>query len=329
MIKQSTAVLGLVGLLCSLMLGIGAAHAQATRTWISGVGDDANPCSRTAPCKTWAGAISKTSAGGEIDCLDPGGFGALTITKSITLDCLDTSNGSILTSASAGININAGTNDVVNLIGLEFQGLLGNGTGTAGTPGTIGVNVVQAAKVSIVRCLIIGFGQQGVSVTPSSSLKLDLIDDFITNNGAAGVAGSGGVLIKPTGNPNVNVTVDETRISNNTGAGFLANGSSMSGGSVGVSVRNSSSESNTGNGLAVSSAGQSVQMLIDASTSNANGTNGIAASGQGATVRFTRSTITNNTTGVNATSPGVAASYGTNSIDGNGTPGTFTSVAQQ
>ena len=63
------------------------AYAQATRTWVSGVGDDANPCSRTAPCKTFAGAISKTAAAGEIDCLDPGGFGAVTITKSITIDC--------------------------------------------------------------------------------------------------------------------------------------------------------------------------------------------------------------------------------------------------
>src|SRR6202046_3797494 len=62
------------------------AHAQATRTWVSGVGDDANPCSRTAPCKTFAGAIGQTAAGGEIDALDPGGFGEVTITKSITID---------------------------------------------------------------------------------------------------------------------------------------------------------------------------------------------------------------------------------------------------
>ena len=69
---------------CALLFAA-PANAQATRTWISGVGDDANPCSRTAPCKTFAGAISKTAAGGEIDCLDPGGFGTVTITKSITI----------------------------------------------------------------------------------------------------------------------------------------------------------------------------------------------------------------------------------------------------
>src|SRR5580693_2238323 len=79
--------LALLGLLLAVLLFAAPASAQATRTWVSGVGDDANPCSRTAPCKTFAGAISKTSAGGEINCLDPGGFGALTITQAITISC--------------------------------------------------------------------------------------------------------------------------------------------------------------------------------------------------------------------------------------------------
>src|SRR5258707_5392185 len=70
----------------AILLGSTLVSAQASRTWVSGVGDDANPCSRTAPCKTFAGAISKTAVGGEIDALDPGGVGAVTITKAITLD---------------------------------------------------------------------------------------------------------------------------------------------------------------------------------------------------------------------------------------------------
>src|SRR5438045_1663068 len=86
------------------------ADAQATRTWVSGGGDDANPCSRTAPCKTFAGAISKTAASGEINCLDPGGFGAVTITKAITLDC-DGTFGSVLVSGTNGIVVAAGIND--------------------------------------------------------------------------------------------------------------------------------------------------------------------------------------------------------------------------
>src|SRR5436853_322128 len=92
------------------------ALAQASRTWVSGVGDDANPCSRTAPCKTFQGAISKTAAGGEIDALDPGGFGGVTITKGMTIDARGTF-GSVLASGISGIVVNAGANDVVILRG--------------------------------------------------------------------------------------------------------------------------------------------------------------------------------------------------------------------
>src|ERR1700730_14417006 len=101
--RSHTLLASLIGLLVSF-LACQAAHAQAVRTWVSGVGDDANPCSRTAPCKTFAGAISKTATNGEIDCLDPGGFGAVTITKSITLDCHETL-GSILNAGTNGITI--------------------------------------------------------------------------------------------------------------------------------------------------------------------------------------------------------------------------------
>src|SRR5574339_373052 len=89
-----------------LTLGVsGPLHAQATRTWVSGVGDDANPCSRTAPCKTFAGAISKTATAGEINVLDPGGFGAVTITKSITIDGAG-AQASILAANTNGVIIN-------------------------------------------------------------------------------------------------------------------------------------------------------------------------------------------------------------------------------
>src|SRR5215210_5606986 len=101
-----------------------SAHAQATRTWVSGVGDDVNPCSRTAPCKTFAGAISKTAASGEISVLDPGGFGAVTITKSITLNGDGTLAG-ILASLTNGVIIN-GANVNVTLRSLSINGA-GNG----------------------------------------------------------------------------------------------------------------------------------------------------------------------------------------------------------
>src|SRR5689334_25426295 len=109
----------------TLVAAASPAAAQATRTWVSGVGDDANPCSRTAPCKTFAGAISKTAAAGEINCLDPGGFGAVTITKSITIDCSHTLAG-VLVSGTNAIIVSAGAGDRIILRGLDINGV---GTG--------------------------------------------------------------------------------------------------------------------------------------------------------------------------------------------------------
>ena len=144
------------------LLASAPAHAQATRTWISGTGDDVNPCSRTAPCKTFAGAISKTAAAGEINCLDPGGFGTVTITKSMTLNCHEVL-GSILASGVPGITIN-GASAVVVFRGLQINGVAG-GTAVAGT---IGVRILQAATVSIEDTVITQFAQQGIVDTRSA-----------------------------------------------------------------------------------------------------------------------------------------------------------------
>lgn len=127
-------------------------NAQATRTWVSGVGDDANPGSRTAPCKTFAGAISKTAPGGVIDVLDPGGFGALTITKSITIDG-DAAEGGVLVSGTSGIVIAAGATDVVTLRNLSFEGL---GSGLSG------IRINSAGVVNIENCRINGFVDSGI-----------------------------------------------------------------------------------------------------------------------------------------------------------------------
>src|ERR1044072_6815437 len=122
-IKLTLNILGIfvVCLFCSTL-----AQAQATRTWVSGVGDDANPCSRTAPCKTFAGAISKTAAGGEINCLDPAGYGAVTITKSIAIDCHETIGG-IFAASVNGVIINALSTDKIILRGLDINGAGGAG----------------------------------------------------------------------------------------------------------------------------------------------------------------------------------------------------------
>src|SRR5687767_6732766 len=134
------------------------AAAQATRTWVSGVGDDANPCSRTAPCKTFAGAISKTATAGEINVLDPGGFGAVTITKSLTIDGSNTLAG-IAAGGTTGIIVNAPADAKVKLKGLDINGF---------QTGVMGVRVLSAARVSIKDSEIYGF-ETGVNVNPNSA----------------------------------------------------------------------------------------------------------------------------------------------------------------
>src|SRR5882672_8123164 len=112
-----------------MILGASLASAQASRTWVSGVGNDADPCSRTAPCKTFAGAISKTAPGGEIDALDPGGYGAVTITKAITIDGGGGQVASVLVSGTNAIVVQAGANDVVTLRNIRINGIVGSPSG--------------------------------------------------------------------------------------------------------------------------------------------------------------------------------------------------------
>src|SRR5207245_1462744 len=147
----------LLVLVCSSL-----ASAQATRTWVSGVGDDANPCSRTAPCKTFAGAISKTADGGEINCLDPGGFGAVTITKSIKIDC-GTFPGGILASSASGIIINANSaNAVVTIRNLEINGGLPTSAGGA-AGGLNGIRFLSGKFVHLENLHLTGFAGTGTS----------------------------------------------------------------------------------------------------------------------------------------------------------------------
>src|ERR1700736_6161488 len=130
------------------------AQAQATRTWVSGLGDDANPCSRTAPCKTFPGAYSKTAAGGEIDALDPGGFGTITIGKSITIDGGGGQVASILAGTGvAGVIVNAGAGDRVTLRNIRISGV---------GVGSTGINFLQANILDVQNCTIENFTNLGI-----------------------------------------------------------------------------------------------------------------------------------------------------------------------
>jgi len=161
------------------------AHAQATRTWVSGVGDDANPCSRTAPCKTFAGAISKTAAGGEINVLDPGGFGAVTITKSISIISVGFEAG-VLVSGTNGIVIQVADTDKVLLEGLDIEGL---GTGLDG------VKILGGGKTTIRRCSIRNFTQNGIDLVGTAGARAVVENTTVFNCvGGFNMQGAGGAV---------------------------------------------------------------------------------------------------------------------------------------
>ena len=163
--------------LCLPMLTADLAHAQATRTWVSGVGDDANPCSRTAPCKTFAGAISKTAVNGEIDAIDPGGFGAVTVTKSITIDGGGTF-ASILASGTSGVIVNiAAGNPSDTLRSVRLRRLSINGSGTGTRTGLDGVRVLKANSIFIDDVVISEFSEEGVDV--NTDLDINLVMDNV------------------------------------------------------------------------------------------------------------------------------------------------------
>src|SRR5580704_5822710 len=165
----------------ALGLGMSPAHAQATRTWVSGVGDDANPCSRTAPCKTWAGAISKTAPGGEINALDPGGFGAVTITKAITLDGGGGQVASVLVSGTNGIVVQAQPADTVILRNLSINGIASGMNG-----GTNGIRFLSGKALHIEHCTISRFLNNGIDVALASGGSVFVLDTISQTNGVSG-----------------------------------------------------------------------------------------------------------------------------------------------
>ncbi len=265
------------------------AQAQATRTWVSGTGDDANPCSRTAPCKTFAGAISKTAAGGEISVLDPGGFGAVTITKSITIDGDGTLAG-ILASLTNGIIVNAGVNDKVVIRNVSLNGA-GNGI-TA-------IKFLAGNQLSVQNCSISGFTTNGIEITKTASGIVSIKDTVITQcTTGINATTSGGFVV---------ALVDNVRLEN------MSNGV-IAGTNTFVTIRNSSVFQNNTNGLQASTGTSTINTE---SCMVANNGTGINASVSGATIRLSRTAILNNTTGISIAGGGVVATFQNNIIAGN------------
>jgi parallel beta helix pectate lyase-like protein len=289
-----------------LLATSGVASAQATRTWVSGVGDDANPCSRTAPCKTFAGAISKTAAAGEINVLDPGGFGAVTITKSITIDGGVGTIAGVLVSGTNGIVVSAGPSDIVYLRNLNIDGL---------NTGLAGIKFIAGGILNIQNVRVQEFTGAGIDFEPNQAQGSQL---FVSDSSIYANTG-GGILIKPAGGGGVNASLDHEELTSNL-YGVRAEDKSN------VTIRNTNAALNSNNGFLAVSAASPTVMMVQNSTASNTGLNGIATTGGGATIRLNGNTITNNGTGLNSSGGGQIISFGNNAIAGNGTDGAPTST---
>ena len=292
-------VLGLGLFFCAMT---SAAQAQATRTWVSGLGDDANPCSRTAPCKTFPGAYSRTAVGGEIDVIDPGGFGTITIGHSITIDGGGGVMASILGSLTPGVTINGGANDNIILRNLTLEGI-----SDYTSPGTTGINFNSGKQLSVIHCVIENWSQYGIFMNTTAATKMTIWNSEINHTGLAGVYSSSSgssnsvsftnslVTNATTGlqaHNNVSFEVAYSTIANNiSGDGVLADGTSNSN----VSVENSTiTENNVG----------------------VHATNN-------ATIRIGHNSITFNNTGMLSVPPNATVkSWMDNRVAGNGVNGT-------
>ena len=282
----------------SMLLVASVANAQATRTWVSGVGDDVNPCSRTAPCKTFAGAISKTATGGEINVLDAGGFGTINIIKSITIDGGE-SFASILNSGTTGVIVNTPANAVVTLRNIEI-----NGAGT----GTKGIRFIGQGTLNIDNVHI--YGQLGnltarcIEITPNASSKVNITNTIVHE------CNEQAIFSQPTAGT-ATVVLDNVIAYNNRFSGFDAVSNTV------ATVSNSKFFNNGGAGV-FAELGSATVNVYNCVLSN-NTASGITSGNLGAPViRVGHSFIVNNTNQGLALNGGTILSWGDNYIEGNG-----------
>jgi hypothetical protein len=291
---------------CTVALGMGlvlglapAAYAQASRTWVSGVGDDVNPCSRTAPCKTFAGAISKTADGGFINVLDSGGFGAVTITKSITIDGEGAHAGVLGGVGGSAIIINApGKKVTLRNLAVESPSI--------SNIANIGIRVLNAAEVHIENCWIGRFASHAIDFQPAGGGEGFINDVTAVSNGGSAVSVSTG-----------RVSVNRLNAYTND-AGVFVRGTAI------ATVRDSAAVGGSVGFGANTVAGAVLNVENSTITHNANG----ILSASGATVRVSNSMIVSNTgTGLfNGGGGSVIISLSGNTVTGNPTDGVFSST---
>lgn len=291
-----------------------AAHAQSTRTFVSAVGDDANPCSRTAPCRTFATAFDRTATNGEINCIDVGSFGPITITRSMMIDCTSTI-GRIIVNAGSAITINAGETDRIVLRGLQLSGL---------TTGSSAIRVLQVGSLRTDNVHIRGF-QTGINFVTGNPARLSLVDVLIED-----ITTGSGVHVQPAAPVSLYATLQNVRILGSQSYGFSI---SAGFGSVFASITDStiSDHSTSGVSMVTNNPAYPGRLIVKNSQIVYNGT-GISVTGGNLIAGLSNTTVTGNNVGIatSGVSPALGIrTFGSNQLAGNSVDGVFTGTIPQ
>jgi hypothetical protein len=300
----------IIAISLGLLLHAGAAEATTARTWVSGTGSDSNPCTRAAPCATFATAYAATSAGGEIDVLNGGDYGALTIAHAITI-ASDGDGAAAITPTglfSSAFLISAGSADAVVLRGLNLNGAISQNAG---------VQFAGGGSLLIDHCEIQGFSNgDGIDFEPGSAAKLWVTDTVLSNNGTSAGAS---VFIAPLSAAAVIARFERVQVLHAIGNGIRVE-DSFGGGAIDLGLHDVTVDGAASSGIVAVSAtsgGPAIKIMADDVTSSHNNGFGLRAVGGTASIFLRRSTVTGNTVGIAASGGGVMATYGDNGVTDN------------
>ena len=301
----STPSLAILGILLALGFNRTPAQAQLSRTFVSAaIGSDGNNCDRPTPCRTFQAAHNKTNADGEITVLDPGGYGSLMITKSISIVNDGVGESSILVSGGAtGININAGTAAYVNLRGLTIQGI--------GFGGGSGLFFAAGFSLTMENCVIRNHTGFGVKFQPNSDSHLSVSNTLVADNGGDGI-----MVLTNGAAITVKIAFNRVEAYNNSDNGIYLAGIAGTG-TLNATALDTVAANNNGFGFRADGTGVTTSLMVARSASSNNGT-GLGGNGAHAILRVGQSVITGNATSWNVTGGAALSSYGDNDIDGNG-----------
>ena len=280
-----------------------SAQAQAPRTFVSAAGSDSNPCSFAAPCRHFQAAVMATSAGGEVDALDPAGYGPITISQAVTIEGQGWSYMAPAANSPA-ITINAVSGNVY------IHGVSLNGVGITGT--TTGIQFNSGGSLTVTDCVVRNFTGNGINFVPSASSQLFVSNTLVADNMQYGIQ------VVPSGISTTKGLIDNVKMQHNGQDGLNVN-TSTSSQAIKITVRDSVSAGNTGNGVSVSSAGNThLTVILRNSTIENNFADGLVAQNNAAII-VTRSTVSGNTTSFSIATGGQVVSYTDNNFNNNDT----------